>query len=101
GTMRAAGERFVFREIDLVRVKGRAGAAPVYELVGRAGKVTTDPRFDTALAAYRKRDFTAARATFDAITDDHAAAVMAARCAILEQTPPPVDWDGVYDQRGK
>ena len=101
GTMRAAGDGYVFREIDMVRVKGRAGAAPVYELVGRAGKVTTDPRFDTALAAYRKRDFTAARATFDAMTDDHAAAVMAARCAILEQTPPPVGWDGVYDQRGK
>jgi adenylate cyclase len=28
-TMRAAGDRFVFREIDVVRVKGRVGSAPV------------------------------------------------------------------------
>src|SRR5205807_4304374 len=32
-TARAA-DRFVFREVDLVRVKGRAGAAPVFELIG-------------------------------------------------------------------
>src|SRR5687767_5355576 len=29
-TARAAGDAFLFREIDLVRVKGRAGAAPVF-----------------------------------------------------------------------
>ncbi len=104
GTMRAAGDGFVFREIDLVRVKGRHGAAPVYELVGRAGKVTTDPRFDAALAAYRKRDFGSARTAFAALAeadDDVAARVLAARCAILEAAPPGEDWDGVYDQRGK
>ncbi|CAN5330303.1 adenylate/guanylate cyclase domain-containing protein [soil metagenome] len=100
GTMKAAGEGYVFREIDLVRVKGRHGAAPVYELVGRAG-VKTDPRFATALAAYRTRDFAAARREFAAIDHDDAAVVMAARCADLENKPPSADWDGVYDQHGK
>src|SRR5207237_6238718 len=33
-TARAAGPAFVVREIDVVRVKGRAGAAPVFELCG-------------------------------------------------------------------
>ena len=100
GTMKAAGPGYVFREIDLVRVKGRHGAAPVYELVGRAG-TKTDPRFATALAAYRTRAFTAARQAFAAIEHDDAAAIMAARCADLEATPPAADWDGVYDQHGK
>lgn len=98
-TARAAGDRFVFRELDLVRVKGRATAAPVFELIGRAGKL--DPAFARALALYRAREFTAARAAFAGLTDDPAAHVMAARCAELEHAPPPPDWDGVYDQRSK
>jgi adenylate cyclase len=101
GTRAAAGDGFVFREIDMVRVKGRAGAAPVYELVGRAGTARVDARFGDALAAYRKRDFAAARTAFAALADDPAAETMAARCAILAAAPPPDDWDGVYDQRSK
>ena len=101
GTRAAAGDGFVFREIDVVRVKGRANAAPVFELLGRAGEVSPDPRFAEALAAYRARDFKAARAGFAALPDDPAARAMAKRCAILESEPPPADWDGVYDQRSK
>ena len=103
-TVAAAGARFVFREIDLVRVKGRAGAAPVFELVGRAG-ATVDPRFAAALAQYRTHDFAAAHDAFAALAGDPVAATMAARCAVLAAAPPAVDgdagWDGVYDQRGK
>ncbi|HET9991430.1 MAG TPA: adenylate/guanylate cyclase domain-containing protein [Kofleriaceae bacterium] len=101
-TVKAAGDQFVFREIDLVRVKGRTSAAPVFELVGRSGLVKTDARYSIALADYRARDFAGARVRFEAIAKKNkAAAVMADRCAILEQSPPPADWDGVYDQRGK
>jgi adenylate cyclase len=99
-TAKAAGAKFVFREVDVVRVKGRAGAAPVYELVGRAG-VSLDDRFSAALATYRQRDFASARTQFAALTDDAAAQLMAKRCAELAATPPPDDWDGVYEQRSK
>jgi len=98
-TARAAGDQFVFREIDLVRVKGRAGAAPVFELVGRAGRA--DPAFARALAHYRRREFGEARTLFAQLVRDPAAAVMAARCEELAARPPPEDWDGVYDQRSK
>jgi adenylate cyclase len=101
-TMRAAGDRFVFREIDLVRVKGRAGAAPVYELCGRHGESTASlTGFADALAAYRRREFEAARSAFAAIDRDPAAAAMATRCSVLSGSPPPADWDGVYEQRSK
>ena len=99
-TARAAGQGFVFREIDLVRVKGRAGAVPVFELVGRKG-AKLDPAFAAALATYRGRDFAGARAQFAALAGDPVAAVMAARCAVLVESPPPEDWDGVYEQRSK
>ncbi len=99
-TVANAGDGFVFREIDLVRVKGRAGAVPVFELVGRKG-VALDPRFADALATYRKRDFAAARAAFGALAGDPVAATMSARCAILAASPPDEDWDGVYEQKSK
>ena len=99
-TAKAAGAGFVFREVDVVRVKGRAGAAPVYELVGRAG-AASDTRFADALALYRKRDFVSAEQLFAQLTGDPTAAVMAKRCAALASAPPPDDWDGVYEQRSK
>lgn len=99
-TAKQAGPGFVFREVDLVRVKGRAGAVPVFELVGRAG-AKVSPRFAVALAAYRARDFAAARAELLAIEDDPVAAILAARCEKLLADPPAEDWDGVYEQRSK
>jgi len=113
-TARAAGDGFGFREVDLVRVKGRAGAAPVFELVGRSGDTgaaggaggvegpgAAEPAFARALALYRDRRFGEAKAAFAAMVGDPAAAVMAARCEVLAGSPPPPDWDGVYDQRSK
>jgi len=99
-TAQAAGDGYVFREIDLVRVKGRAGAVPVFELVGRKG-TAVDPAFARALADYRRGEFAAARQAFAAMTDDPVAVVLAARCAVLAATPPPAEWDGVYEQRSK
>jgi adenylate cyclase len=99
-TAKAAGPAFVFREVDVVRVKGRAGAAPVFELVGRAG-TRTDARFAEALAAYRGRSFDEAQRLFAALQNDPCAAAMAQRCALLAAEPPPADWDGVYEQRSK
>ena len=99
-TAQAAGDTFVFREIDLVRVKGRAGAIPVFELVGRKGTVV-DPAFAAALANYRRREFGPAQQAFAALTGDPVAVILAARCAELAAAPLPDDWDGVYEQRSK
>jgi adenylate cyclase len=100
-TVAAAGDGFVFREIDVVRVKGRAGAVPVFELVGRKADAKVDVRFPAALVTYRQRDFAAAREAFAALDGDPVAATMAARCAILAAAPPDEDWDGVYEQKSK
>ena len=107
-TARAA-TGFVFREVGLVRVKGRGGAAAVFELIGPEGSPAAAAfdraAWDEALAAYRRRDFAAARTVFEALAaapgGDPAAATLAARSAVLADAPPPDDWDGVYDQRSK
>jgi hypothetical protein len=102
GTAAAAGDAFVFRELDVVRVKGRAGSAPVFELRGRAGAARDGlAGYADALAAYRRHEFAEAGAAFGALVADPAAAVMAARCAVLAGDRPADDWDGVYDQRAK
>jgi adenylate cyclase len=100
GTYQAARAKFTFREIDLVRVKGRANAAPVYELVGRADHVV-DPAWSDALDLYRRREFDAAKRAFEKLEGDGAAAILAKRCEVLAVEPPPEGWDGVYEQRSK
>ena len=99
-TAKAAGAKFVFREVDVVRVKGRAGAAPVYELVGRAG-ISIDDRFTEALATYRRRDFAAAQTLFAALTEDATAQLMAKRCAELAASPPPTDVGTAFTTSGR
>jgi adenylate cyclase len=102
-----AATAFVFRELDLVRVKGRGSAAPVYELLGKKGSPRVEAfqraSWEDALAAYRRRDFGAAGLAFHALATggDKAAAIMSARTEELAAHPPPSNWDGVYDQRSK
>jgi adenylate cyclase len=104
-TAAAVGDRFVLRELDLVRVKGRDQAAPVYELLGKAGEPAATKRdlaaWTAALAHYRAREFTPAATAFTAMAGDPAAAALAARARALAASPPGADWDGVYDQRSK
>ena len=108
-TAAAAGDGFVLRELDLVRVKGRAGSVQVYELLGEAGgsPISADqlPTWDAALARYRQRDWAGARAAFaDWLSrwpDDGPAQVMVERIDWLAANPPGEGWDGVYEQRSK
>ena len=87
----------VFRELDLVRVKGKREAVAMYAAVGLEADVDAAPlaRYAQALAAYRARDFAAALALFQAAPQDATTRIYLARCARhLEQAPPP-DWDAV------
>lgn len=106
----AEARGFVFRELDLVRMKGKDRPARIFELCGRAGEPgvpTTDDlaTWDKAVAAYRRREFADAGVQFLSLLadrpDDGAARVLAARARELAEAPPGADWDGVYDQRSK
>ena len=109
-TRRLAGDEFVWREIDRVKVKGRATAATIYTLVGQIGD-SREP--DTArlvgdhyaegLASYR--DATVAvsrRITSDRRSPSTPLTARAARCwraarATPRRPPPPETWDGVFE----
>src|SRR5262249_43989857 len=95
---------FESRELDLVSVKGRAapGAiAEVYqdlegEALARARRLAD--AFAPALAAYRRRDWEAGLAGFQACLavapGDVAATRLIEHCEAFRSHPPPADWDG-------
>ena len=110
GTARAAGPAFLFREVDLVRLTGKAQAVRVHELVGRAGDALPDERrkaldlYAAALGPYRARRFGEALALFEealrAWPDDGPSSAMARRCRTFLESPPPpsaAEWDGVFE----
>ena len=101
---RAAGEGFVFREVDQVRINRHEGPVRIFELLGDAkamadGKAT-QTRWQQGLDAYRARRFVDARAIFAplaALGTDALAARYVKRCEMLEAIPPGEKWDGVFD----
>ena len=109
GTAEAAGKGFVFREIDLVQVKGRDATARIFELVGNRGEVSLSEddlaTFADGLSAYRGRDWDGAELSFrsylSAHPDDGPAEVMLARIANLRANPPDEGWNGTFTHQTK
>lgn len=98
-TVAAAGEGILWREVDRVRVKGRAHPISVFEPValgsGTAADRTRVAAQAAALAAWRRRDFAAAADLFAAISDDPASAHFAERARAYAASPPGPAWEPV------
>lgn len=109
-TRRLAGDGFVWREIDRVKVKGRATAATIYTLIGQVGDAR-DPdsarligeHYAAGLASYREREWTRAsnyfRSALAIDATDGPSRTMLARCELYaaSPTPPAETWDGVFE----
>jgi adenylate cyclase len=105
-TRNLAGDAFVFREIDSLRVMGREEPERVYELLGRRGEgENLAALFQTGLDGYRKRDWDAARRAFEECLglapEDGPSRVFLERIRAFRENPPPADWDGVWVAGGK
>jgi adenylate cyclase len=96
------GERFLFRRVDRVAVKGRNQSIFIFELLGVAGDPLATGHlarltaYEDALAAAHRREFQEALDLLAPLTDDAAGAVLADRCRHWKQEPPPADWDGTW-----
>jgi len=97
----AAVRSVAWREIDRVRVVGKARTVTIYEPVGSARDAELAAeleRHHRALALYRARNFDEAEAAFSALAEAHPTtrlyAFFRSRCAAYRQSAPPVDWDG-------
>jgi adenylate cyclase len=110
-TAELVGDAFRLREIDLVRVVGKALPTRVYELLGTSDEALPDPlaraceSYGAGLEAYREQRWEEARGLFEralaARPDDGPSLAMAERCDIYRGAPPPPDWDGVFEATKK
>jgi adenylate cyclase len=101
-TATAAAGAVPLRELDRLRVKGRAEAVTVFEVLlhddptmAHAEAMRT---FAKGIEQYRARAFDEATAQFDAVLavvpDDGPSLEMKERCRAYAQTPPPAGWRG-------
>jgi len=93
-TAQSAGEGFVFRELDTVRVIGQKVPVTVFELICHTADSTPElqellRRYSEALACYRDRDFIAAAEMFEALVGDPPSSTMARRCRIFHESSDP------------
>lgn len=104
-TRELAGERFIYRELDKVRVKGKEQAIHVYQPVCRREEADTPlleeiALLDKALAAYRARRWEEASPLFGGLAslrpDVKIYSLYLERIAELRQCDLDEGWAGVY-----
>ena len=108
-TRSAAGDRFLYRELDLIRVKGKAQAIRVFQPLCLREQATPEimeelQQYETALNAYRQQQWERAEELFAALHSAHpdgVCGIYLERIAALKATPPDADWDGVYERKEK
>ena len=99
-------DRFCTRQIDLVRVKGKAQPVAIYEIIdpetGKTGalKQAAISQFDEAITLYRNQEFPAALAAFETIfaanPQDGPAGIYIDRCRrLMADGWDAASWDGV------
>ncbi|HET7150483.1 MAG TPA: adenylate/guanylate cyclase domain-containing protein [Candidatus Acidoferrum sp.] len=115
-TYAAAGnDGFVFRELDLIRVKGKLQPVTIWELIGRKGESCAygTPEevcsrlelFRQARTLYCQRQWQAAQNGFQTILDkwpgDGPSRTYWKRCQDYLFDEPPSGWDGVFTMTHK
>ena len=96
-------DRFILRELDVVRVKGKGDAITIFELIGFSDDLEQNiglmlKIFEQGLAEYRSRNWERARLNFqkvlEQIPDDGPSLLYLKRCQEFLQNPPEADWNG-------
>jgi len=108
-TYAAVQDKFVARELDLIRVKGKMKPVTIYELLGSRDELDRFrdqiERFHQGLEAYRNAQWEKALGIFEALTLDYSGdgpgRIFVQRCHDLLAEPPQGAWDGVYVMKTK
>lgn len=102
----AAGQSFLYRRLDRIRVVGKSAPIRIFELVDEVAQVTEEQRkfyaeFEEAMELFEARKWKEARTAFtsclDAVPGDGPSKTYIGRCDTYLQNPPPANWDGVYN----
>ena len=99
-------EKFLFMELDIVRVEGKEEAIRVFEVIDAMEETSEEQRgfvslFHQAVEAFRRIELEEAQELFErchALSQyrDGASSLYLRRIAELRATPPQLDWDKVY-----
>ena len=102
--------KYLFRQLDRVRVKGKKLGISIFEVVSRMSHATPElieeiNSSDQALNLYFNQQWDEATELFKHLHEAHPETkiyhLYLARIAEFKQTPPPADWDGVYVHASK
>ena len=105
----AAGDGLLSRRLDVLRVKGRAEAITIHELVGRSGEVAPETHrfvadYTRALALYQAGCWQEAVQALTTLQgqrpEDGPTAVLLERSRRFSEQPP-LDWDGTWSMEEK
>jgi adenylate cyclase len=108
-TYKQVGARFVCRELDKIRVKGKKLPVNIYELLDVVAEKQKYESlldlFSRAMAAYRAQDWRAAAGKFGELLakypDDGPTQVFLQRTMEFMENAPEPEWDGVYVMKTK
>lgn len=92
-----ADSGLLFREVDLVLVKGKVKPVAVFELLIEEN--INIRQFERGLMLFRSLNFESAALEFKTLAEedgDHVAQIYLERCQAFIVQPPPPEWDGVY-----
>lgn len=104
-TRELALEHFVWRELDLVKVKGKMHPVRVYQPVCPVAQATPEleqelQQLDQALRLFRSKELDQAELAFSALQQQHPKAhqyvLYLERISQLRSDPPAEDWDGSW-----
>jgi adenylate cyclase len=99
-------EAIVGREVDIIRVVGKKKPVSVYEIIGEKNEVSPAEYdrlriFEKARDAYKRKDWSGASSLFGKLAGDPLSEIYLERCRGLMDSPPPEDWDGVFQLKHK
>jgi adenylate cyclase len=100
---------FTFRELDLVRVKGKNEPVAIFEPIAASDEVGAEKamllaEYAVALAAYRRQNWDEAAKIFENLrdrADELLYSVYLDRISRFRREPLQADWDGVFEHLSK
>jgi len=107
-TLQQAKQKYVIRELDRVRVKGKKEAITIYEVLDYKSQTKELEQqlieYQIAMDAYLKGEFQVAKTLFDVLLesdlDNILYALYSERCQLYINNPP-TDFDGVFTHTTK
>jgi adenylate cyclase len=102
-------ENYLCREVDMLTVKGKKLPVSVYEVIqakdkASAGMYELCKYFEEGLSLYRGQKWVKAAKIFTALAakyKDGACDTFLGRISLFQKSPPPSNWDGVFNMTVK